>query len=96
MTQGAASTTEQDGTFKTADGLKIFYRVWRPAGTPRGVVVIVPGFNAHSAYYAWTADQFVKDDLAAYALDLRGRGSSRDGSASTSTTSGTTSPPTKR
>jgi alpha-beta hydrolase superfamily lysophospholipase len=38
--------------------------------------MVVPGFNAHSAYYAWTADQLVADRLAVYALDLRGRGRS--------------------
>ncbi len=36
--------------------------------------MIVPGFNAHSAYYAWAAEQLVADRFAVYALDLRGRG----------------------
>ena len=40
------------------------------------MVVIVPGFNSHSAYYAWAAEQFVAAKLAVYALDLRGRGKS--------------------
>jgi alpha-beta hydrolase superfamily lysophospholipase len=40
------------------------------------VVVIVPGFNAHSEYYAWAAEHFVKSGLAVYAVDLRGRGKS--------------------
>jgi alpha-beta hydrolase superfamily lysophospholipase len=40
------------------------------------VVVIVPGFNSHSGYYTWVGEQFVADGLAAYALDLRGRGKS--------------------
>ncbi len=57
-------------------GLKIFLRSWRPAGTTRGVVVIVHGFNAHSGQYVWAAEQFVGDGLAVYALDLRGRGKS--------------------
>ncbi|MEP7310908.1 MAG: lysophospholipase [Acidobacteriota bacterium] len=75
MAQGATTITG-DGTFESAGGLNIFFRWWRPAGTPRGVVVIVPGFNSHSAYYAWVAEQFVADGLAVYALDLRGRGKS--------------------
>lgn len=39
-------------------------------------MVIVPGFNAHSGYYGWVAEQFVADGLAVYAVDLRGRGNS--------------------
>jgi acylglycerol lipase len=62
--------------FEGAGGLKLFARSWRPAGKPRAVVVIVPGFNSHSGYYSWVAEQFVADGLAAYALDLRGRGKS--------------------
>ena len=73
MTPGATNT---EGTFESAGGLNIFFRSWRPAGKPRGVVVIVPGFNSHSGYYAWVAEQFVASGLAVYALDLRGRGKS--------------------
>jgi len=51
-------------------------RSWRPDGQARGVVVIVPGFNSHSGYYAWAADQFATTGLAVYAVDLRGRGKS--------------------
>jgi acylglycerol lipase len=68
MSQGLANTV-QEGTFESV-GLYIFYRAWRPTGRPRGVVVIVPGFNSHSAYYGW-AEQFVASGLAAYSLDLR-------------------------
>ena len=39
--------------------LKIFVRSWHPEGKPRGVVVIVHGFNAHSGMYLWVAEQFV-------------------------------------
>jgi acylglycerol lipase len=59
-----------------ADGLRIFFRSLRPADKPRAVVVIVPGFNAHSGYYAWVAEQLVATGLAVYAVDLRGRGNS--------------------
>jgi len=64
-----------EGTFESA-GLQIFFRSWRPSLTPRAAVLIVPGFNSHSAYYAWTAQELVADGLAVYALDLRGRGKS--------------------
>ena len=36
-----------------ADGVRIFFRSLRPKQRPRAVVIIVPGFNAHSGYYAW-------------------------------------------
>jgi acylglycerol lipase len=65
-----------EGTFDSAGGLRIFFRTWRPSVPPRAIVLIVPGFNAHSEYYAWTAGQLVADRLAVYAFDLRGRGRS--------------------
>ena len=57
-------------------GLNIVVRSWRPASTPRAIVAIVPGFNSHSGYYTWVAEQFVASGLAVYAVDLRGRGES--------------------
>src|SRR3974390_2187930 len=59
-----------------AGGLRIFFRSLRPKQEPRAVVIIVPGFNAHSGYYAWGAEQLVATGLAVYAVDLRGRGNS--------------------
>ncbi len=67
----------KESFFEGAGGLKILTRAWRPAAEkPRGVVVIVPGFNSHSGRYAWVADQLVAQNLAVYSLDLRGRGKS--------------------
>ena len=50
-----------------ASGL-IFFRSLRPQEKPRAVVIIVPGFNAHSGYYAWVAEQLVATGLAVYAI----------------------------
>lgn len=61
---------------EVAGGLRIFFRSLRPKQEPRAVVIIVPGFNAHSGYYAWVAEQLVATGLAVYAVDLRGRGNS--------------------
>lgn len=63
-------------TFEGVGGLNIFRRSWRPEGTPRAVTVLIHGFNAHSGYMAWPAEQFATNSFAAYALDLRGRGKS--------------------
>ncbi len=62
--------------FEGVGGLKIATTSWRPAGTPRAVMVLIHGFNAHSGYMAWPGEQFAARGLAAYALDLRGRGES--------------------
>jgi alpha-beta hydrolase superfamily lysophospholipase len=40
------------------------------------VVVICHGVNSHGGQYVWPAEQFAARGLAAYALDLRGRGKS--------------------
>jgi len=71
-----ASMTAVEDRFDGVGGLSIFFRVWRPLAAPRGVVVIVHGFNSHSAHYQWAAEQLTADGLAVYALDLRGRGKS--------------------
>jgi acylglycerol lipase len=63
-------------TFVGGGGLEIFTRIWRPAGEARAVMVVVPGFNAHSGQYQWVAEQLVSHGLAVYAIDLRGRGRS--------------------
>lgn len=63
-------------TFKAPDGLNIFFRSWNSQATARGVGVIVPGFNSHSGYYEWVAEQLTTEGLAVYAIDLRGRGRS--------------------
>lgn len=65
-----------EGSFEGVGGLNIFTRSWHPEGTPRAIVVIVPGFNSHSGHYLWVAEQFAAHGLAVYALDLRGRGKS--------------------
>ena len=68
--------TMSEERFQGAGRLNIFMRSWRPDGQARGVVVIVPGFNSHSGYYSWVAEQFATMSLAVYAVDLRGRGKS--------------------
>lgn len=59
-----------------AGGIKISTRSWRPEGAAKAVVLIVPGFNSHSGYYRWVAEQLTAEGLAVYAVDLRGRGES--------------------
>jgi acylglycerol lipase len=63
-------------TFTGKDGLRIFYRAWKPRGQVRAVVVICHGLNSHGGQYTWVADQFAKSGIAVCAVDLRGRGRS--------------------
>jgi len=71
-----ASIGTSDTRVETVDGLRLFVRFWRPEGTARTVITLVPGFNAHSGYYAWAAEQLADRGVAVYAVDLRGRGHS--------------------
>jgi acylglycerol lipase len=68
--------TQKEEYLDGAGGLRIFVRSWRPGSEPRGVIVLVHGFNSHSGYYLWAAQQLLASGLAVYALDLRGRGKS--------------------
>lgn len=71
-------TNEQPvtGTFPVTEGQKVFYRNWNAAQPPKAVVVIVHGFNSHSGYYQWTAEQLTANGYETYAIDIRGRGNS--------------------
>ncbi len=66
----------QTSTFENKAGLKIFTRAWLPDANPKGVIIIVHGYNSHSGYYLWVARQFTDQNYAVYALDLQGRGQS--------------------
>jgi len=72
----AATISAREEQITSTGNLTLFVRSWRPDGTVRAVVGIVPGFNSHSGYYEWVGQQMAADGLAAYAVDLRGRGRS--------------------
>lgn len=63
-------------SFEGVGGLKIATRSWKTAANPRGVMILIHGFNAHSGYMEWPAEQLAESGMAVYALDLRGRGES--------------------
>lgn len=65
-----------EGKFPGTGGLNIAYRSWTPVDTPRAVILICHGVNSHSGYFLWPGEQFALNGLAAYAVDLRGRGNS--------------------
>ena len=75
MTEAAVNTLREE-RIQGSSGLEIFIRSWCPSEQARAVVMIVPGFNAHSGQYGWVAEQLAGRGIAVYSLDLRGRGQS--------------------
>lgn len=61
---------------QSTDGAEIHVRAFPPVGRPRAAVVICHGVNSHGGQYLWPGSQFAAAGLAAFALDLRGRGKS--------------------
>jgi acylglycerol lipase len=56
---------ENKRTFEGVRGLRIATRSWRPEGAARGTVILIHGFNSHSGYMAWPAEQFAIAGFAA-------------------------------
>lgn len=63
----------QQETIASRNGRKLHLHTWT-ASTPRGVLVVIHGFNAHGGLYDWTARQFAARGFAVFAPDLMGRG----------------------
>ena len=76
MMHNHAAAAMREEYLEHAGGLRVFVRSWRPATEARATIVIVPGFNSHSGYYGWVAEELSALGLAVYAVDLRGRGKS--------------------
>lgn len=74
MTSASPGTLPTEQRYEGKDGLRIAYRTWLPSTASRAALVLVPGFNSHSGWYQWTAEQMSADGFAVYAVDLRGRG----------------------
>ncbi len=61
---------------ESTGGVGINVRAFPPLGRPRAVVVMCHGVNSHGGQYLWPGMQLAAAGLAAFALDLRGRGRS--------------------
>lgn len=70
------SVTRQQSSFTGRNDLKIAYRTWTPATAPSAIMLLVPGFNSHSAYFDWPAEQLSRLGFVSFGVDLRGRGKS--------------------
>ncbi|MFZ0451444.1 MAG: lysophospholipase [Desulfatiglandaceae bacterium] len=66
---------EKDGTLKSPDGLKIYYRYFRTEDE-RARIVITHGLGEHSGRYGNVVDRLLPEGLSVWAMDLRGHGKS--------------------
>jgi alpha-beta hydrolase superfamily lysophospholipase len=64
------------GSFTAADGNKLFFQSWSPAGKPEMVIAMVHGLGEHSGRYQHWAKMFCEESVAFAAFDLRGHGKS--------------------
>ena len=77
MTAGPQLRPVHERTFRTHDGVDLFYRHW-PAihGPGRGAIVLFHRGHEHSARMAHLVDELVLPDFAFFAWDARGHGRS--------------------
>src|SRR5215468_9739846 len=74
----ASPRAVEEKTFRTHDGVDLFYRYWPAASaTPRGAVVLFHRGHEHSGRMAHLADELDLPDFAIFAWDARGHGRSR-------------------
>lgn len=66
----------EEGTFKSADGLELYYQNWLPEGEPKAVIVLVHGMGEYGGRYPHVVDALVPQGYAIYAADHRGHGRS--------------------
>ena len=69
-------TERRDGWLAGADGKRLYWQAWMPAGEPACVAVLAHGVNEHSGRYAHVGERLAGDGIAVYALDHRGHGRS--------------------
>ena len=64
------------GTFKSANGLELYYQSWYPQTSAQAVLVIVPGHGGHSGIFTKMVEYLIERDYIVYSFDLRGNGRS--------------------
>ena len=72
----ATSRTATEHTFRTSDGVELFYRAWAPASESRRGVVLFHRGHEHSARWQEFIDRIALDDFWFFAWDARGHGRS--------------------
>jgi alpha-beta hydrolase superfamily lysophospholipase len=64
------------GTIRSADGVVLATRSWRPHDHPKAAVLLVHGISEHSGRYAHVAAHLLLHDYAVFSYDHRGHGRS--------------------
>lgn len=62
--------------YKTKDKKKLFIRSWFPSDHTSLMVIFLHDIGEHSGRYESWAKQFIDNDIAVYAMDIRGHGKS--------------------
>lgn len=63
-----------DASFTMADGALLPYRLWKPDGAIKAVILALHGFNDYSRAWEMPAETWTKAGIATYAYDQRGFG----------------------
>src|SRR5258706_7389498 len=73
----AAPLPAEESSFRTHDGVDLFYRYWpTTAGPARGAILMFHRGHEHSGRMAHLADELDLPELAMFAWDARGHGRS--------------------
>ncbi len=67
-------TQFQSESFLSEEGLKVAYKHWKAVNPPKAILVFAHGFNSHSGYFQWPAQQLTAQSFEVYAIDFPGRG----------------------
>ena len=77
MTAGLPLRAAQEHTFRTDDGVDLFYRHWPAVAAPaRGAIVLFHRGHEHSGRVAHLVDELAMPDFDFFAWDARGHGRS--------------------
>ena len=77
MTQSVTKLEEREGTFKTRDGLDLYYVSRRdPSTPPKRLVVTIHGFADHSGRLPFLVEHLARRGAVVYSYDQRGNGKS--------------------
>jgi alpha-beta hydrolase superfamily lysophospholipase len=70
------SSSYDEVKFEGERGIEIYYRIWKPLGKIKALVVLVHGQGDHSGRYTHVAEHLTREGYALWAADLRGHGKS--------------------
>jgi alpha-beta hydrolase superfamily lysophospholipase/SAM-dependent methyltransferase len=76
VTRGLPRSAAAESTFRTFDGVELFYRAWLPTMRARRAVLLLHRGHEHSGRYDDFVTQLALDDTAFFAHDARGHGRS--------------------